>query len=188
MPLNFKENENQENEARAERTPILHQPGQRKKISRKLAIVVIVLCCILLAGVWGYKSGLLKKLTQPSRDVSADQRPTSSEGSAVKGVVPDTMSASLREEKASPAKQPLAAALVPSPGNYTIYIGRHRTRSIADEEAMRWTDAGYQSFVTVADGWYRVSIGVFERKTDAIPVIEKLSDGFEGGYWVSALP
>lgn len=187
MPLNFNENENPEKEHHAERGPLLHQPGRQKSVPMKSAITVIVLCTILLGGAWAYKSGLIKKFTQPRRDVPVAQAVSPVDDSPSVEAEFDTSHPMSTAPQPLVEQKPFAATIVPSGGVYTIFIGRHRTQAIADTESGRWLEAGYQSFVSESDGWFRVSIGVFERKADADPVVEKLRDGFEGGYWVSNL-
>jgi septal ring-binding cell division protein DamX len=99
---------------------------------------------------------------------------------------PDT--AALQESK--PANAGLSSLPAPTAGNtpsgrYTIYISRYRTQATADEESSRWRAAGYESQVTPRAGWYCVSIGRFPSRQEARALVDKLVDGFEGGYWIT---
>ena len=72
-------------------------------------------------------------------------------------------------------------------GDYTIYIARHKSKEVADEEAGKWNEAGYETTVTEYDGWYRVSIGRYKTWDEAKAVAEKLRDGLEAGYRIGKI-
>jgi len=69
-------------------------------------------------------------------------------------------------------------------GQYTIFIGSFKQKSLADDEASRWNEAGYQAFVTERKGWHRVSLGKYGSKDEARQQAEKLKEAFETGYWI----
>jgi cell division protein FtsN len=69
-------------------------------------------------------------------------------------------------------------------GEYSIFIGSFRDKSKAEEEAGRWRDAGYTSTVSEKAKWYRLAIGRYSTKKEAIEDAQKLSDAFEAGYWI----
>jgi cell division protein FtsN len=69
-------------------------------------------------------------------------------------------------------------------GEYSIFIGSFRDKSKAEEEAGRWREAGYTSTVSEKAKWYRLAIGRYATKKEAIEVAQKLSDAFEAGYWI----
>jgi septal ring-binding cell division protein DamX len=69
-------------------------------------------------------------------------------------------------------------------GDYSIFIGSFRDKSKAEEEASRWREAGYTSTVSEKAKWYRLAIGRYATKKEAIEVAQKLSDAFEAGYWI----
>lgn len=69
-------------------------------------------------------------------------------------------------------------------GEYSIFIGSFRDKSKAEEEASRWREAGYTSTVSEKGEWYRLAIGRYATKKEAIEVAQKLSDAFEAGYWI----
>ncbi len=77
-------------------------------------------------------------------------------------------------------------------GEYAIFIYSFRDKANAVKAAQRWTDAGYFSVITEKGDksggkWYRVSIGRYETKAEALKVAQKLADSFEAGYWVDRL-
>jgi cell division protein FtsN len=72
-------------------------------------------------------------------------------------------------------------------GNYTIYIGSFKQKALADDEAGRWKEAGYPSYVTQNGVWYRVSLGKYTSKEEAHTDAEKLKEAFESGYRIGLL-
>lgn len=78
-------------------------------------------------------------------------------------------------------------------GNYTIVVASFKEKSNAEKTLKRWTDAGYDAMITEKDAekkgskWYRVSIGRYETKQDAMKAAAKLADAFEAGYWIEQL-
>ena len=93
--------------------------------------------------------------------------------------------ATIKSEPKPVVKQPVGS------GNFTIYIGSYSSKTSADEEAGRWSEAGYQSFVSESSGkkgvLFRVCLGRYPSRDDARRQAEKLKDAFEGGYWVDAV-
>ncbi len=78
-------------------------------------------------------------------------------------------------------------------GGYSIFIGSFRDRKRAEEEAQRWTGAGFEvaisekSFNSRSGKWYRVHIGNFSDREEARKLALKLADAFEGGYWIDVV-
>jgi cell division protein FtsN len=69
-------------------------------------------------------------------------------------------------------------------GEYSIIIGSFRDRSKAEAEASKWKEVGYISTVSEKANWYRLAIGKYATKKEALENAKKLADGFEGGYWI----
>lgn len=75
-------------------------------------------------------------------------------------------------------------------GSFVIFIGSFRVKKNAEVEAQKWSDAGYDVSITeksFAQGngkWYRVSIGNYPTREEAVAVAKKIGDSFEGGYWI----
>ncbi len=69
-------------------------------------------------------------------------------------------------------------------GEYSIIIGSFRERSKAEAEASKWKEVGYISTVSEKSNWYRLVIGKYATKKEALEDAKKLADGFEGGYWI----
>lgn len=78
-------------------------------------------------------------------------------------------------------------------GNYTIVVASFKAKTNAEKNVKLWTDAGYDAMITEKDSekkgskWYRVSIGRYETKQDAMKAAAKLADAFEAGYWIEQL-
>ncbi|MDI6802558.1 MAG: SPOR domain-containing protein [Bacteroidota bacterium] len=69
-------------------------------------------------------------------------------------------------------------------GSYSIVVASFREKSNAEKNVKRWTDAGYEAMITEKDKWYRVSVGRYETKQDAMKAAAKLADALEAGYWI----
>ncbi len=74
---------------------------------------------------------------------------------------------------------------------FTIYIGTYKSKSIAEQEAQRWNEAGYEAFVREFSGkasmLYRVCLGRYTTKNEARETAEKYKTAFENGYWVDVV-
>lgn len=73
---------------------------------------------------------------------------------------------------------------VSTTGEYSIIIGSFRDRAKAEAEASKWKEVGYISTVSEKSNWYRLAIGKYATKKEALENAKKLADGFEGGYWI----
>ena len=193
MPLNFKDTDENPEQKQINQGPILHQLGEKSKISPVVIVIIIVVLIILcVLGFYLYKSGLLTKLTsKPQGARQVTEKVIEPESTKVPVQHQDQTETPLSQTM--PQEQPLtnrSEKPVLSPqreGEFTIYIARHKSQAAADEEAERWKEAGYQSFVSEQDGWFCVSVGRFENKSAAHDLAEKLCDGFEAGYHIGTV-
>ncbi len=75
-------------------------------------------------------------------------------------------------------------------GSYSIVVASFKEKANAEKNVKRWTDSGYEAMITEKDAekkgskWYRVSIGRYETKQDAMKAAAKLADALEAGYWI----
>jgi cytoskeletal protein RodZ len=190
MPLNFKENDEEQQDNNRDVGPILHQPAEASGSRTKL-IAVIFLLIILLAGGFVVYKYVLKKgqqhqpkietVTQGS-DTAKSNVSQNTTGEQYTPPVSDQNNVQITSQP--PTKDNTAVPDNSAKGNYTIYIARHKTQAVADEETGRWKNAGYETTISVIDGWYCVSVGRYETAAEAQDAAEKLSDGFEAGYKV----
>jgi hypothetical protein len=90
------------------------------------------------------------------------------------------------EEKPEIKAAPKQAIKIPEStiGEYSIIIGSFRDKSKAEAEASKWKEVGYISTVSEKANWYRLAIGKYATKKEALEDAKKLADGFEGGYWI----
>lgn len=190
MSLNFKENDQEPEENNRDVGPILHRPAESSGASPKL-IVVIALVVILLAGAFVIYKFILHKNKQspPKIEALTQGHDTTKNNVAQNNIGEQSGVVSSAQSNVQTTTQPTVVEKKTEPdnsakGNFTIYIARHKTQTVADEEAGRWKDAGYTSAVFLIDGWYCVSVGRFETSDEAKEEAEKLSDGFEAGYKV----
>jgi hypothetical protein len=199
MPLNYKEHGTKPQPQ--SRGPVLHQPGDSDKKSSKLMIILLIVVVIAAVVFFVFKYDLLKQ------NKSAQMMPATQPEKSVEAV-PDTASHAVQAPPTDTSMKPpvdsakgggavdsashSAAGLKRPPaelgtGNYTIYISRHKTKEVADSEAGTWRDAGYETNVSEADGWYRLAIGRYKTWDEAKATAEKLRDGLEAGYKIGKI-
>jgi septal ring-binding cell division protein DamX len=184
MPLNLNDPDDSSGTERQGRGPILHEPVTESERSSTKWILIAVACVVVLAGGWyAWKSGVFG-----SRDNQEPPPPPTAQYEAeIKPVNPSqppaktTLSAAPAEKEAVKTSRPMGT------GRYTIYISRQRERARAEEEGSRWTAAGYESFISEGDGWYKLSIGRYSTWEDAKATAITLQLGFEAGYMVGTL-
>lgn len=198
MPLDLKE----EGDIRSSiPSPVLHQPGNGKSGAMKVILIILAVVAVGAGAYLVYKSNLFSRrgtqrtvASQPSQppattELRAGNAPSSEEPKPEEAAQVKNQQTNAAKAQVMPPPQKQAARQRPSPaeGNYTIYIGRHRTKEVADGEAGAWNGAGYETTVTELDGWYRVSIGRYRTWDEAKAVAVKLSDGLEAGYKIGKI-
>ncbi len=195
MPLDFKEKGDISEKKHNNEGPILHQPGELKPGISKIMIILFLVVIIIATTFFLIKYDVFKRIkSQQTMNVETPSKsnepkvenqflksaPSNDDSttSMTKGnEVPIPINEHIQEKSELPVQSE----------NYTIYIARHHSKEIADQEAERWKEAGYETTVTEYDGWYRVSIGRFSTWDEAKAVAEKLHEGFEAGYRVGKI-
>ena len=205
MPLNFKNTEEGGETAGRKEGPPIHEP--KSELSRRSkAVIAIIVVVIVSAGLIVMdKTGMFgTKAKPPAGTVITQGDDTAVAAGAAEGVAtePGAEQAGKPEAGNSPSKiaggpSPDKSTVRQAPqeeirtGGYTIYIGSYRARSIADQEAGRWSEAGYLSFVSEFSGTngklFRVCLGRYGSTKEARQLAERLNDAFEGGYWIGSL-
>jgi hypothetical protein len=187
MPLNLNDPDDPAGQERQGRGPILHEPASDSEGSSTKWIIIGVACVVVLAGGWyAWKSGLFaprEKHPPATAQYEAEIKPESKPANTAPPPVnePLTKGAALAEKESMGSSHPKGT------GKYTIYISRQRERARAEEEGNRWTAAGYESFITEGDGWFKLSIGRYKTWEDAKAAAITLEMGFEAGYMVGTL-
>lgn len=73
-------------------------------------------------------------------------------------------------------------------GDFTVVIHSFSSRKIAEDEATRWSNAGFPAMVTEKNVggsmWYRVAIGRYETRQLAKKAGKEMEHMLESGYWV----
>ena len=213
MPFDFKDAEEGQQERPQERPqPILHKPRISTAPARSLVIAVIAVVVIGVGAIIAIKSGIFKKKkTEPPTVVhtmTGQQADTLGNQAVVpepqfteepKNIEPSnpqrihesktvSMKKEKNKEKTGPQHPTSEGKSLPPPdastGDFTIFIGSFKSKALADGEANRWNEAGYQAFVTEKNRWYRISLGKYTTKETAKQQAEKLKDAFESGFWV----
>ena len=165
MPLNYKEDGTKPQPQ--SHGPVLHQPGEGDKKNSKFAIILLIVVAVAAGAFFVFKYDLLKQnksaqltpvappeksiVAVPDTSVHGAQMPPADTlgkpplDSAKGGNVSDTAGHSGAGLKIHPPEEVQT-------GNYTIYISRHKTKEVADSEAGKWHEAGYETKVSEADG------------------------------------
>ncbi len=201
MPLNIDDPDRISEQENSETGPDLHEPP--KSAARKLPTpVIIAVLSLLIVAAGAYLVWQLDLLGLNSARPELSPQAGANENANPPAVVPADTSSTTHQDvtlqpeqpqhdvgKTGPAVESRAPAVEKSvppqaqhTGTYTIYISRHRSKETADEEASRWKEAGYETFVSTDEGWYRVSIGRYATWDEAKDAAEGLKDAFESGY------
>jgi septal ring-binding cell division protein DamX len=175
MPLDIRENEEKQGPIR--RGPIVQEPDVAKPLISRFVVIIFIVAVvgamIFLAinfNILGWVGSKHTKSSVPASEETASVTESSSPSPA-----------STKESLKTPEIKPVTPQ---STGQYTIYISAFRSRSDAEGEAARWTKAGYPAQVYESGGWFRVGLGRYDAVPEARSVAEKLSVGFEQGYWI----
>ena len=177
--------------------PNLNMPGEggarppvqpmmpKKDMGGIVRILVIVLVVLGLGGggFYLYKSGKLPFLSKktvpppPATEVVPPQ-PEAMAPAPQPTVKPPEPT----KTPATPVKQEMGK------GSFTLIVGAYHSKKTADDEAARWTNAGYAAMVSEkrsgASTWYRVGLGRYETKKTAMKAGKEMEQMFEMGYWV----
>lgn len=166
-------------------------------------VLVIVLLLLCGGGYYGYtlyKAGKIqipfigKKDAQtlppteviPPPDQAMEIPPEASTATPTTTPAPTPPPKSNLEVK--PETVPPSAMQPMGKGDFTVVVGSYQSKKAAEEEAARWSNAGYQGTVTekyVGGGaWYRVSLGRYETRKMALKAAKEMKSKLEGGYWV----
>ena len=207
MPLNLKDNAETPEKDATKPEPILHSPKESSSTT-PIIIIVVALIAVGAIGFWLYKSGRLpflkpkasqqialnppaegKVVAQPETTVNTTpaQIETTTTSIPVVEEKPEMKKVEVPEvktEKKSETNETTTPPKSEGTGRYTIYIGSYKSKSIADGEAGRWSQAGYSAFVVEIPGWFRVAIGRYSTSKEARGEAVKLKDSFEYGYWI----
>ena len=207
MPLNIDDPENKSDPGNPGEGPVLHesQKASPKKLQTSTIIIVGIILLIMAGGgyvVWKFE--LYKVVKKPPAaaaqqpelqenrppplalpvDTSSDMHSAATPQSAVAQV--DTMkkdSATSKPPELVKKKPPAES----NDGTYTIFISRFRDHDAADKESAKWKEAGFETFVSKEDGWYRLSLGRYTSWDEAKVRAENLKDSFESGYRIGRI-
>ncbi|HLX12679.1 MAG TPA: SPOR domain-containing protein [Bacteroidota bacterium] len=210
------EQERREEPQRQRPQPILHRPRATNPKIGMMAGGAVVLFFLILGGYFYMKNRSAgQNLNTPVAKVKTDttavkeilpadtshqmiqQQNTPQETKKEKSGSMKTgkKTASMKSNESATAKKksemteslPVEKSDMSTSGEYTIYIYSFRDKKNADDEAGRWKDAGYPSYVTQHKSLYRVSLGRYPSKDEARKDAEKLKEGFESGYYIDLM-
>lgn len=143
----------------------------------KIIIVVVVVVALAGGGYFLYTSGVLpfgKKTPPPPVEV-----------------LPPPMETAPPEVTPPPDVKPPEPTPTMGTGNFTVVIYSYLSRKLADDEAGRWTNAGFPAMVREKSVGgtmvYRVSVGRYETRQLASKAGKEIEHMLETGYWVDRL-
>lgn len=147
---------------------------------RTTIIILLVVVVLGGGGYFLYTSGMLpfgKKSPPPPVEV-----------------VPPAPEITLPQPEVAPPPEVKPPEPTPPPmgtGNFTVVIYSYFSRKLAEDEAARWTNAGFPAMVTEKNVGgttvYRVSIGRYETRKLASNAGKEIEHMLETGYWVDRL-
>ena len=162
----------------------------------KKIVIILVIALLGGGGYYLYKSGklpFLKKAEPPPPPVEIFPPPDASTMKAMTPAPATTPPPSPTADKNPMAKaDSRPTAMAPQPpmgrGDFTIVIASFQEKNTAEEEAARWSSAGFQSMVNEkalkAGTWYRVSLGRYETRQEAMKSAKEMEHMFESGFWI----
>ncbi|MFI5252082.1 MAG: SPOR domain-containing protein [Bacteroidota bacterium] len=193
--------------------PILHTPKSGPDIPIKIILPIVLVILVSIGGYWIYKSKQPKQsekppvvvnMPQPDSLQGQPQNPvgeTPTDTSTVKEQKPPTAGKEVKQGEmvntppqspASSKSQP--AKIVPRPkiksssgGDYTIFVGSFKDKQNAENLFSRWKQAGYPVSLTTKGTWYRVSLGKYPTKVEALQEAEKMREALTEGYFIGVI-
>ena len=166
-------------------TPMM--PGRDTGGIVKKIVIVLVVLLVGGGGFYLYKSGklsFLKKAEPPPPPVEVVPSPDTS---AVKMTAQPPVATTTPATKAD-TKPAATHAPATGKGDFTIVIASFQSRKTADGEASRWSSAGFQSMVnekaSKEGNRYRVSLGRYENRQEAMKAAKEMEHMFESGFWI----
>ncbi len=169
-------------------------PGRETGGVVKKIVIFLVIALLGGGGYYFYKSGkipFLKKAEPLPPPVEILPPPDTSAMKAI-APIPTTTPPPPTDKKATSKSDSKTTATPTQPamgkGDFTIVIGSFHDKIAAEEEAARWSSAGFQSLVyeKVSGGgtWYRLSLGRYETRREAAKTAKDMEHMFESGFWI----
>ena len=171
MPLNIQENEEQSFQEKSKSEPILHTPSGTNRLSAKIIGIIFGAIVLAAIGFLLYTYGVIGGRQESSGVATSEQSERAGQSAQQ---IPEP-------SEAQSNSQVNSSAVSSANARYTVYIASYRSRSDAEEEVARWTEAGYEAFVREYDGWFRVALGHYNHLAEARDRAEGLKESFEQG-------
>ncbi len=210
MPLNMQENDEFPVEDEHAPPPIRRTESPQGPALKTVALIVLLVAFIGGGGYLLYRFKIFGKKSAPTTQTqpSALQNPWKAETTAQtpaapapqviadeKPTSPSTPPATEKNEVAkNESVKPATSAPVVTPpraltpagdGRFALYISSYRDKAPADEEASRWSAAGFSSFVETIDGWHRVVLGRYADMAAAKKEALRWKPALENGFWIA---
>jgi hypothetical protein len=183
MPLNMQEKDEFPMQEGGDAPPPIRRRDTPNGPDIKTILLIVLLVAIIGAGgyllyryrVFGKKSAPAfapATLANPWKPDSAAASPQTTPRSSDAGAATGS------------GTTPAAPAPVSQEGRLTVYISSYKDRADAEEEASRWSAAGFTSFVEDVHGWHRVAFGRYADVQAAQKEADRWKPAFENGYWI----
>ncbi len=170
-------------------------------VAKKIVIVLVILI-LGGGGYYLYKSGKLPFLTKKAEPAPPPAvvvpPPDTSALAATSPTTTTTLPPAAKADKKTDMKADKKTVAIPDSkpapkqemgkGDFTIFIASFQSKKSAEDEAARWSNAGFQSMVnekgTQGGMRYRVSLGRYETRQEAMKAAKEMEHMFETGFWV----
>jgi cell division protein FtsN len=157
-----------------------------------LGVAVFALNYFKVIHLWGKKAPKITEAVPEATlpgEASTDQGALPEAGAAVAQAEPAPAPEPNPEPTAAPVEKPKISLPPSGSGNYTVQVSSWASKAKADDEAGRFTAAGFSAFVEDAqvggETWYRVRVGRYATPKDAKEAAAQLSKMTEDGAWVA---
>lgn len=146
--------------------------------SARILVVVAVVILLVAAGLWWLQRQSSEKQTSQSALLFREQARDSSSHTPAQQIEKPKASTSLAVETTEE-------------GLFTVQISAWRSSANASREAERFQRAGYDAYVQRAEiparggVWYRVRVGQFSTREEAIRQARDLEVQLDSGYWIT---
>ena len=179
MPLNLQDNRDEQFQNKQKPEPILHTPSQSSHLISKVVWIFFSIVALTAIGYLIYIYKVNSGHQETTESIAPEQSQTSQQSS------PFPTAAITSPEAMSPdSVQQNSSTPVPQVGRFALYIGAFINRNDAEEEVVRWKDAGFEAYVRESGKWFRVALGRYDHVADASKRAEEYEEAFEQGYWV----
>jgi cell division protein FtsN len=148
----------------------------------------VTVVCLFAASIWVFpgcgKLGCGKKEATMPAQQTVQEDTTYAESPMTE---PSDLSS---QAPPSRQNQSVPQVIAEADGKFTVQVASWRTRRMAEKDAERYVEQGFEAYIQPADipekggTWYRVRVGSFATLGEANRFSAQLAGLLESGYWV----